>query len=900
MTAEPSRSAAPRASAEDFWRLLAKSELLAADRIVALRVAYGKMPQNAASADGRAVAKWLIGQGAITRYHAQALLSGQVGPFRFGDYVVLEPIEAGPLTGQFRGRSIADHREVTLRFVTGKELKRPEIVARLRETLATWRRLAGPELVVGQEWLESGPYKLFVTEPPGGESLAERLKLLRVLPSDRACQFVAQLAQGIAGLHREGIAHGSIRTDVAIVDKSSGARLLGFPLTRDPLASAGVIADAPPVTSYDAPELQAPPHLRTPGSDVFALGAVLYELLTGQRPQPGASRIPPDQINPAVPAELSAFVGRCLDPNPAVRPRDATEFAQLLAPWSGETSTAAPAAIRLSVDSPSPRIEIQTGAIPAIHAVATPRVRSKSTGTRIIAAAVILIALAIAGAWGAGLLNAPIANPPNQTRTVAVNTETSAAPDAETIPNKPTDGAKGYGEPLWERPYPIKPWNLAYVPSGAQMIVVLRPQALLENAEGEKLASLPGPSGEWLTKSLPELTGFELSKIEHLTLAFLEEAGGALPVVAIMHLGEPVDADSFADLHDAPKDEPPAGFAARTCGQRILLRPNDGALLISLPESNPDLLQEIAKSRGAQPNLRPQFEALLPFTAEEMDVAVLAAPSFLYETLPQFTDSSAGPVWALLETWLGRDARGVLASASLRDGLFWEVRLIGDHRVQPRELAEAWQSRLASAPRAMSEYLETRALIDYSRSVLLQFGQMLQVLAGYTRLGEEQGQLVVRGVLPDGAAHNLYLAGYLAACEPPKGQGETVAAPPSDTAKESLAERLKRRTSLNFPNNSLETSLQLLADDLGFRVRIEGNDLKIDGITKNQAIRDLNEQDRPAEEILRTILKKANPAGKLVYLPKRDPATGEEILVITTRAAAAQRGETLPPELSQP
>lgn len=890
MPAEPSRPAAPRISVDDFWRLLAASKLLASERLTTLRAAFEKSPPAAEAADVKRLAKWLIGQGAITRYHAQALLAGQPGPFRFGDYVVLEPLEGAVTPGLFRGRSITRNQSTLLYFATGKELKRPDAVSRLRNTLAHWRNAAGPGLIVAEELIDDGPYKLFVLPEFSGEALSERLRILRVLPADRATHFVAQAAAAIANLHRAGLAHGAIRTASIVIAPSGHAQLLGFPLSRDPLVTAGVIAAAA-ATPYDAPELPS----ATPRSDVYSLGCVLYELLTGVLPAEGTPLLSADRINPATPPELAALVSRCLAPDPLQRPANAAELATLLAPWTGET----PAAARLPAAQDAPRIAIQTAATPTI-ATAPPRPRRSRSGLVAIVAAVALISMSLAGLWATGYFTEESADAPHQT-VATTNPATSVSPNTPDAPNTPEDRAQGYGDPLWARPYPATPWKLDYVPSGAQMIVALRPRALLASADGEKLAALPGPSGEWLTKAIPALTGFEAAEIEHLTLAFIEEPNGALPVVALVRLSKPLDADAFEQLHTAPSNPPPTGYASRACGDRMLLRPNViNAPLICLPATSPDLLEEIAASRGATPNLRPQFESLLPYTSESADVAVLAAPSFLYETLPQHCDAAAKPIWSVLETWLGRDSRGVLASVSLEKQVFAEVRLIGGDLAKPRQMAADWESHLASAPQAMRDYLQTRALIEYSRPVLLQFGQMLQVLAAYTRLGEEHGQLVVRCVLPEGAAHNLYLASYLAAREPPLGHQATVAAPPSNPGKTPLAELLKRPTSLSFPNNSLETSLQLLADDLGFKVRIEGNDLKIDGITRNQAIRDLNEQNRPAEEILRTILKKANPAGKLVYLPKRDPTTGEEVLVITTRAAAALRGETLPPEFSQP
>jgi len=114
---------------------------------------------------------------------------------------------------------------------------------------------------------------------------------------------------------------------------------------------------------------------------------------------------------------------------------------------------------------------------------------------------------------------------------------------------------------------------------------------------------------------------------------------------------------------------------------------------------------------------------------------------------------------------------------------------------------------------------------------------------------------------------------------------------------ESVAQKLKRLTTLSFPNENLEKALNLLADDIQVKVEILGGDLQLDGITKNQPIRDLDEKNKPAEEILRTIMRKANPDGKLVYVIKTPPSGGDEELLITTRAAVAKRGDKLPPEL---
>ncbi len=116
---------------------------------------------------------------------------------------------------------------------------------------------------------------------------------------------------------------------------------------------------------------------------------------------------------------------------------------------------------------------------------------------------------------------------------------------------------------------------------------------------------------------------------------------------------------------------------------------------------------------------------------------------------------------------------------------------------------------------------------------------------------------------------------------------------------ENIEQKLKRVTSLNFARDTLEKAIQSLADDIGVKAEILGPDLQLEGITKNQSF-GLDEKDKPADEILRDIMLKANPDGKLVYVVKGKESGGEEMLLITTRAAASKRGDKLPPELVKP
>jgi hypothetical protein len=106
-----------------------------------------------------------------------------------------------------------------------------------------------------------------------------------------------------------------------------------------------------------------------------------------------------------------------------------------------------------------------------------------------------------------------------------------------------------------------------------------------------------------------------------------------------------------------------------------------------------------------------------------------------------------------------------------------------------------------------------------------------------------------------------------------------------------------------MPRDTFEAALSLLSRELGVEILIIGADLQTEGITKNQSV-ELDLENRPAEEILVEILRRANPdkaatgpadvRQKLVFVVKSKEPSGPEAIFITTRSRAAERGEQLP------
>ena len=211
--------------------------------------------------------------------------------------------------------------------------------------------------------------------------------------------------------------------------------------------------------------------------------------------------------------------------------------------------------------------------------------------------------------------------------------------------------------------------------------------------------------------------------------------------------------------------------------------------------------------------------------------------------------------------------------------------------VPPKTLAAAVTGRVEGLADRVEAYCTALSPDPYGRVLVLRLPAMLRVLAAQLRSGAEGKGVVLNAYLPRHAPHNIALAAELALAQTP---GVTIAASagPSTAEPQGALGKLGRTMTLTFAKDNLERSIQLVSDETGVPMEILGGDLQLEGITKNQSF-GLDERAKTAAEILRVILAKSNPDGKLVYVVQEKD--GEEWVLITTRAAAAKRGDTLPP-----
>jgi serine/threonine protein kinase len=180
-----------------------------------------------------------------------------------------------------------------------------------------------------------------VMEYIAGETLEDLLKRGSVsIP--RACAWAADLAGALAVAHHAGIIHGDVKPGNILVDKEGHVKLGDFGVARyaTQVSGSGRVVGTP---AYLAPE-QILGEKQDQRSDIFALGIVLYEMVTGVRPFDGTSLpavcaqilecnpVPASRCNPAVPAELNRILARCLAKNPRDRYQSGDEMTPVLYP----------------------------------------------------------------------------------------------------------------------------------------------------------------------------------------------------------------------------------------------------------------------------------------------------------------------------------------------------------------------------------------------------------------------------------------------------------------------------------------------------------------------------------------------------------------------------------------
>jgi eukaryotic-like serine/threonine-protein kinase len=288
---------------------------------------------------------------------------------RLGPYEILTPLGAGGMGEVYRARDTRLDRIVAVKILPPGLAGDPERRARFEREARTVAALTHPHICTLHDIGQHDGTSFLVMEHLAGHTLAERLRK-GPLPLAQALTVAIEIAEALAAAHRQGVIHRDLKPGNVMLT-GTGAMLLDFGLAKlkpavamagsvtvsaipgaDPVTGAGAILGTVP---YMAPE-QLEGREADARSDLFAFGAVLYEMLTGRRAFPGDSpvsviaaileRDPPplSSLQPLTPPLLDRIVRQCLAKAPGDRPDTAHDVANELR-WIREMSDA-PSVVR--------------------------------------------------------------------------------------------------------------------------------------------------------------------------------------------------------------------------------------------------------------------------------------------------------------------------------------------------------------------------------------------------------------------------------------------------------------------------------------------------------------------------------------------------------------------------
>ena len=329
---------------------------------------------------------------------------------------MVERIAAGGMGEVFRAHDAVLAREVAVKVLHRSLAGDPAFVDRFRREARAAAGLAHPNIVAVYDWGAVDGVYYMVMEYVRGPSVRHLLNERGRLEPAQAAEILRQTLFALGHAHREGFVHRDMKPENLLVTQSGVVKVADFGLAR--AYADGRVTQAGAVTGtvqYLAPE-QIRGEPADPRSDLYSLGIVAYELLTGKLPFTGetamavaykhlSDRVPAPSTNlPELPAELDGFVAAATDRDRELRPESADVMRMDLDAMSNHLPPA-PGLSSLAREIPTIAVDggettevgvrLETGSIPRSE-----RHRKRRRVLQRVVGAILLVGLLAAAAWG--------------------------------------------------------------------------------------------------------------------------------------------------------------------------------------------------------------------------------------------------------------------------------------------------------------------------------------------------------------------------------------------------------------------------------------------------------------------------------------------------------------------
>jgi len=297
-------------------------------------------------------------------------------------YQILQPFGTGGMAQVYRARDLMLERFVAIKVLRADYSADKDFQIRFRQEAKAAANLSHPNIVTVHDFGFDQGQLFIVMEFVPGTNLKTMIENLGKFSLEDAIPLMVQACAGLGYAHRAGLVHCDVKPHNMLVSPDRRLKVTDFGIARaiagiHPEEQNDVVWGSP---LYFAPE-QAAGQAPSPASDVYSLGVVMYELLTGRPPfvartAETLSRLhremmpqPPSQLNPAITPELEQIILKVLSKEPAARYRTADQLGRVLMTFGQAQKSAA---VRLT--APPPVTETQAPTVAARPSTPRPRV----------------------------------------------------------------------------------------------------------------------------------------------------------------------------------------------------------------------------------------------------------------------------------------------------------------------------------------------------------------------------------------------------------------------------------------------------------------------------------------------------------------------------------------------
>ncbi len=808
------------AEINEFWGLLADSELL--DKAVLQdlmnRFAAAQSAGSGQPANSKTLAKWLVKHKVLAPFQANILAQGLSGPFRFGNYLLVDRIEQGPLKNAYLARHRQTGHNVLLQFQAG--ISESDLVNWQTRCQLAYRILEvrSPNLVPIYESIILAEHRFVASQIPRGKPLAQLIPAKSRMRWQEACRIVGQAAIGLAVLHEHGVIHNSISPRTVWVSTNHPAQLR---LQLFPDLEFETATDAESKTDYTAPELlSGSSTLADSRSDAYSLACTLYRVIAGRTPfgeLPSEQRVearltarPRSLMKYEVPRELDLLVGRMLATDPADRFESLDEFVQALGTFAGErlhenaSNDALPATLPAFEDwlqrskcvlvEPPKSAGRQIESTPVINTGQKKQTRhfepppiaptitepdSISSGKRgkkqmawilpvaglvTIASGVLIVLLLLNLDKDNHEIAANKLDLITDDATDSNDTEPVAEPEiAITSPRFEQQLIDDDGQTLWETPTTGPPIDMACVPPTAKLIFVFRVGEIVQNPEGQLLLRSMGPAFSQKLQTWTQRYGIQLADIDRLIISLHSTPNFDYEPFYVVEFREPLQQSRLLELWNNPTHEPDANCYTSDGGHAFCFlhtengQPDNGTAEKILVGSRALMAQAVG-SAGANPLSGP-MKKMHPWTDADRHATILFQRNALFndEGKKLMSGLLAG-LNRKLSVMMDDGIRGGVFSLHLDEGTYLELRFDRSLDLKAADLRDSLQTKIRETRDRVFDFMQRVPANKYWDKIRLRYDNMLADLYRNTRINIEDRDVIVNCWLPPMAAHNIAAA----------------------------------------------------------------------------------------------------------------------------------------------